>query len=733
MADYIASLEQRLYQFISRSDYRPMKQHELARALRVPMGEKRALRQSLIRLEADGKIVSIRKNRWALPDAGKLQEGVLSVHPDGFGFVTLEAPGHPDVFIPNKGLGVALHGDRVQLSIGGRRGGGRRRGAAEPPQVSGRVERVLERELKEVTGIYKVTPHDAFVIPDNPRILPNVQVKDIDSGARSVRDQHRVVIALLPWTRSDQPLPGKIIEDLGPADAPGVEMQSLIRGHGLIEPFPHSVEQSAREIEACAGGEDDEQRRDLREEMVITIDPVDARDFDDAVSLVKRSDGNWQLSVHIADVAAYVPVDSAIDKEARQRGTSVYLVDRVIHMLPRHLTEEVCSLNPQVDRWAHSVSMTITPRGKVIDCETYPSIIRSKARLNYEQVQAVIENQDGVTVPKEVLPLLRDMHDLSEVLRHKRARAGSILFDMPEVRCELDAQGQPVRIVPRRSFAAYHLIEEFMLLANQTVARLISEKGTPCVYRVHEPPDEDAWVRMGVELAALGMGNSMIDRDDMNAVAEQVAGTPMAHIVNLAMLRNLKRAVYSAERAEHFGLAFSHYLHFTSPIRRYPDLIVHRVLKAIERNQRAPYREADIERMAAHCSKMEREAADAEEQSITLKRIEYYAAQLEKGEIGPYPALVTGMNSRGLLVELVDTLQRGLVPFALMRQDHYDINPDRTRAVGRRTRHTFKIGEILDVGLVRVDKFRKLVDFAPVPKEAPPGKRSRRRPKGTEK
>ena len=732
MDEYIASLEHRLYQFIIRPDYRPLKQHELARALRVPMGEKRALRQSLMRLEAEGKIVCIRKNRWALPEAGKTQTGMLSVHPDGFGFVTLEAAGHADVFIPNKGLGVALHGDRVQISIGGRRGGGRR-GATEPPQVSGRVERVLERDLKEVTGIYKVTPHYSYVIPDNPRILPNVQVKDIDAKARSVRDQHRVVVELLAWTRSDQPLPGKIVEDLGAADAPGVEMQSLIRGHGLVEQFPPSVEQSARQIEACAGGAGDEQRRDLRQEMVITIDPVDARDFDDAVSLVKRSDGNWQLSVHIADVASYVPVGSAIDKEARQRGTSVYLVDRVIHMLPRHLTEEICSLNPQVDRWAHSVTMTLTPRGKVIEFETFPSVIRSKARLNYEQVQAVIENNDTSAVPDEVLPMLRDMYEMSEILRHKRARAGSILFDMPEVRCELDAQGRPIRIVPRRSFSAYHVIEEFMLLANQTVARLISEKGFPCVYRIHEPPDEDAWVRMGVELAALGMGSSVMDRDDMNAVAEQVAGTPMAHIVNLAMLRNLKRAVYSAERAEHFGLAFSHYLHFTSPIRRYPDLIVHRVLKAIERNQQAPYRKSDVELMAVHCSKMEREAADAEEQSVTLKRIEYYAAQLEMGEIGPYPALITGMNSRGLLVELVDTLQRGLVPFALMRQDHYHINPDRTRAVGRRTRHTLKIGEILHVTLVRVDKFRKLVDFAPVPKEAPPGKRSRRRPKGTEK
>ncbi len=710
-----------------------MKQHELIRALNIPEGKRRDLRIVLKNLEQRGRIVCLRKNRWALPAEQHVVTGELSVHADGFGFVTMDEPGKPDLFIPSRAMGVALHGDRVQVELtgsrdAGRRGKARKTGGPSKPdtdQTAGKIVRVIERGYKKLSGVFKVAPHYQYVIPDNPRVQENIRVQSIAASAQSARDNHRVVVELLAWDTPDTPLPGKVIEDLGPADAPGVDMLGLLRSHDLDESFPDQVEKASRNIRSCKESPDaGEHRRDLRDELIFTIDPEDARDFDDAISLTRNADKNWVLSVHIADVAAYVQAGSTIDKEARARGNSVYLVDRVITMLPRHLTEEICSLNPGVDRFAHTVRMTLSPKGKVLEYETFPSLIRSSSRLNYDQVQTYLKSGECDAVTKPVGVVLKDMHHLSEMLRRKRARCGSILFDMPEVRCVLDDQGVPTDIVPRISYTAYHLIEEFMLLANQTVARHVAQKGFPAIYRIHEPPDEEQWERIAVDLSALGISAPTATREDLNAIAESVAGEPVAHIVNLAMLRNLKRAVYSAERAEHFGLAFSHYLHFTSPIRRYADLIAHRVLKAIERNDAPPYSREEAESTAAHVSKTEREAADAEQESVHLKRIEYYAAKLKAGEIGPHRALVTSMNQRGLLVELVDTLQRGLVPFTLLRADHYVVNENRNRAVGRRTRHTLNIGDLLDVEIVKVDKARKLVDFRPVKSDQPAKKKT---------
>jgi ribonuclease R len=722
MVDYIASLQKRLYHFISQPDYQPMKQHELARALNIDAAQRRPLRRSLQTLEAAGKIVRIRKNRWALPDKSVLQTGTLTVHPDGFGFITPDTPHEADHFVPGKHLGAGLHGDRVEYVLGSTRRGRRGGTPGQKEAATARVARIVERRLTQVAGIYRVTPHYAYIIPDNARIQHNIRVHRIEPDAASTQDQHRVVARLHDWTHPDQPLLGDVIEDLGPADAPGADMIGLLRSHGLEEAFPQTVESASRSIAPCQPtGQEQIERRDLRDQLVFTIDPIDARDFDDAIALQRNADGTSLLFVHIADVASYVIPGSDIDQEARQRGTSVYLVDRVIHMLPRYLTEAVCSLNPNEDRWTHTVEMHLSADGDCLKVDTYPSLIHSKARLHYEQVQQVLEGGSDASLSAEVVSALKDMNQLATLLRRRRERNGSILFEMPEVRCVIDDQGTPTAIVPRRAFTAYHLIEEFMLQANQAVARKLSARKAPTIYRVHEPPDEDAWTRMEVELRALGIGRSIADRDDMNAVARQVAGSDLAHMANLAMLRNLNRAIYSGERAEHFGLAFQDYLHFTSPIRRYPDLIVHRVLKAVEQHEAAlPYQKEDVDQIARHCSQMEREADDAEQESITLKRIEYYANQLEAGEIGPYSALVTSMSGRGLLVELADTLQRGLVPFALLDHDHYRVNADRTRAIGRHTRHMWKVGDRLEVILIRVDTFRKLVDFAPADRNLRP-------------
>lgn len=698
-----------------------MKPHELARALKIG-DERQALRSALKSLKRKGLVVLVRKNRWALPQSEKVVVGTLSMHPDGFGFVSIPEPGMEDVFIPKRRTGTALHGDTVQVVLSrsqrkARSPGRRKAKRAEESEKgpSGHITQVLERRFTHLAGTLQKTPFYRYVIPDHPRILQNIHIQSCAKACEETPAGHRVVVELLPWEDTGAPIPGKLIEDLGPADAPGVDMVALLRSHGLDMDFPDEIEKASRSVAACRAPSQQPDRRDLREELCFTIDPEDARDFDDAVSLTRNTDGQWVLQVHIADVAAYVAPGDPIDREARERGNSVYLVDRVITMLPRHLTEKVCSLSPNEDRWAHTIKMTFSPRGKSLQVETFPSIIRSKARFNYEQVQAFLVDGQREDRPGTVYEMLSNMQKLAETLRRKRARSGSILFEMPEVRCVLNDAGETVDIVPRRAYVAYHLIEEFMLAANQAVARIIAQKGYPAVWRIHEPPDDEQWERIGHDLAALGIREPALTREDLNAIAEKVAGEPAAHIVNLAMLRNLKRAVYSAERADHFGLAFSHYLHFTSPIRRYADLIVHRVLKAIEQKVPPPYKANDIARIADQCSRTEREADEAEMQSVDLKRIEYYAAKLDAGDIGPYSALITSVTGRGLLVELRDTMQRGFVPFALIPRDHYQVNAQRNRATGRRTRHTWKIGDVLDVEITRVDKARKRVEFRPAP------------------
>ena len=715
MSKVTPSLERRLVNLMQSAGYQPLKQHELLRALKMKSVTGQDIRHALKSLEGRGEITRLRKNRYALPSRDNQLIGDLSVHPDGFGFVTqLEGD---DIFIPARMMHNALHGDRVEViitrSAQARRAKQRQAKKTDRPDLSrGQIARVIERRCTRLAGLYKKAARYAYVIPDSPRVALNIHVQKLASSAEQAKDGHKVIVELNDWPDPRDALTGVIVEDLGPADDPGVAMASLIRARELNESFPVSVEKSAKRMKAGRSTIADSNRRDLRDEFLFTIDPEDARDFDDAVSLKTLPDGQWQLGVHIADVATYVEADSYIDKEAQQRATSVYLVDRVIQMLPRHLTEHVCSLVPHEERFAHTIRMTISPRGQLMSMESFPSRIKSAARLTYDEVQAHLTGQTPEKITPPLGEALTQMDKLASLLRRRRARKGSILFEMPEVRCVLNENGLPTDIVPRISFRAYHLIEEFMLIANQAVALKLSEHGYPTLYRIHEPPDDEQWERMAADLASLGFTLADTTSKDMNKVADAVADSPLAHIINLAMLRNLKRATYSGQRAEHFGLAFSHYLHFTSPIRRYPDLITHRVLKALEQGEPPPYSKREIASIAEHCSRMEREAQEAEQESVELKRIEYYARQLEEGAIGPWQAVITGMNGRGLQVELLDTLQRGLIPFSRLRDDHYAINAQRNQAVGRRTRNKWKLGDVASVELLRVDTARKQIEFS---------------------
>lgn len=738
MKDFIPSLEHLIYQFLQRPEYRPLKQHELARALNAPGLDRRELRRVLADMERRGKIVRLRKNRWSLPDSRRTMTGTLSAHVQGFGFVTPDTPGTPDLFIPQRQMGAALHGDRVRVEITAderrRPPRGRSRARPEGRQVEGRIVGVIERRTNRLAGLFKKSRYYAYVIPDNPRITQNIRITEVARHVPEPPDGYQVVAEMNEWTNAGEPLTGTLVEVLGPADDPAVQMAGLLRGYGLDDSFSDQVEHAARRVRVDVDGEAG-RRRDLRDRFTITIDPVDARDYDDAVSLRKLSSGHWELGVHIADVAHYVQSGSEIDREARHRGNSVYLVDRVITMLPPYLTEHVCSLVPDEDRLTHTVRLVLDSRGAVLEYETFPSIIHSRARLDYDRVQRVIRGHDG-DLSADLRDRLRDMHHLAQTLRKQRRRAGAILFTMPEVYCELDDTGRVTDIHKRTSHEAYQLIEEFMLLANRTVARLLAEKQAPALYRIHEPPDPEQWERMAIELQEMGVVLDEPTSAAMNEIAAEAAGTPKEHAVNLMMLRNLKRAVYSAERKEHFGLAFSHYLHFTSPIRRYPDLVVHRALKALEQGAPPPYTPDDMADIATHCTRTERNADDAEQESVNVKRVEYYREKLEKGETGPYPAVISSIVSRGFIVELTDTQQRGLLSFSSIRHDHVRAHP-RRRNTAAGSRRSWSIGDPLEVELVRVDPARRFVDFhlagasdrTARHRGGPAARRARRRPK----
>jgi ribonuclease R len=389
----------------------------------------------------------------------------------------------------------------------------------------------------------------------------------------------------------------------------------------------------------------------------------------------------------------------------------VYLVDRVIPMLPRHLTTEICSLQPLADRLTHTVNVLLDDDGHAHRSETFLSVIRSSARLNYDQVQALFESRPEHGIAPPVQDVLADMRRLAAALRRKRMAEGAIDLSMPEVKCALDEEGKPTRIFKRGSSEAYHLIEEFMLAANCVVARLLHKARTPAIYRIHEPPDDVQWSKMQADLRALGLRLSPRSKNSVNRIAREAAGSPREYTVHLAILRNLKRALYSPRLVEHFGLSFPCYTHFTSPIRRYPDLAAHRILLSIEAGREPPYDALEVRRIAEHSSETERNADQAEQESVDIKRLEFYREKLARGEIGPFDGIVVSEIPKGLIVELSDTLQQGLLPFSSMLDDLYVMSRERNGASGRERGKTWTFGKRVAVCLARVDKARRRIDF----------------------
>src|ERR687891_316687 len=567
-------IREQILALLSRKDYRPLNKIEIARKLGVSGRARVALRGILRDLERAGEIARIRKDRYVLPAEADLVTGKLSVHPAGYAFLVSEKPGEPDVFIAAENVGIAMHGDRVVARISPEPPAGRIKGRRE-----GRVIRILERAHDTMVGTLQRSRNFYYVVPDDPRFVHDIYVRPVavqqdrrSEIAATVGD--KVVVRLDDWQSRHVNPEGDIIEVLGPASAPGVDVLSVIRKYHLPTEFPSDVLAQAERIPENVDAQQITGREDLRDQFIVTIDPDDARDFDDAINVEKFSNGGWQLGVHIADVAAYVEPGSALDREARRRGNSVYLPDRVIPMLPERLSNGVCSLKPEVDRLTHSVFIQFDKRGAPKSARFAQSVIRSAHRLTYKGAYAILTSP-----PRDRLgERLHLAWELAALLRRQRFEHGALDLDFPEVKVCVDTNGKPVRLERVENDESHQLIEEFMLAANEAVAQELKKRAIPTIYRIHENPDPEklAEYREFVLSFNYRVGD-LTQRGEIQRLLAAIRGKPEEQALKIGLLKSLKRARYLPQPLGHYGLAKSNYLHFTSPIRRYADLVVHRV------------------------------------------------------------------------------------------------------------------------------------------------------------
>lgn len=693
-----------IYDLICDEMYVPMKFKELAMFLQVPREQREELREVLKILEAEGKIYLSKRGKYCKGEAKHLT-GVYLANPRGFGFVTTEEDSR-DVFISEDDRNGAFDGDRVEFVII-REPDSRRR--------EGRIVKILSRGIVRVVGIYrkKAKQNYGFVIPDDQKFDQDIFIPDEKS--KGAVDGHKVVAELASYGEEGKKPEGKVIEILGHINDPGVDIMSIVRGYDLPVDFSEKLLNQADRVAKAVSDADMQGRRDLRNWQMVTIDGEDAKDLDDAVSLTREGE-NYVLGVHIADVTNYVQENSAIDREAKERGTSVYLVDRVIPMLPHRLSNGICSLNAGEDRLALSCIMTVNPKGNVIGHEIAETVIRVDERMTYTGVKKILEDHDPAETQKyrELLPMLEQMQELSQILRERRQRRGSIDFDFPEAKIILDDKGQPVEIMPYDRNVATKIIEDFMLLANETVAEDYYWQEIPFVYRTHEAPEEDKIRTLAAFINNFGysmhIGANEIRPKEIQKLLARAEDTPEETLICRLALRSMKQARYMPENVGHFGLAANYYTHFTSPIRRYPDLQIHRIIKD---NLRGRMNEKKIEHyqcilpeVTKHSSEMERRADEAERETMKLKKVEYM--QQYVGE--EFEGVISGMTKWGMYVELPNTVE-GMVHVTNMTDDHYDYYDDRYEMIGVNTNKTYKLGQKVRVRVIGTDRFLRTIDF----------------------
>jgi ribonuclease R len=720
-------LRERILTLLRAPKYEPLDKIGIADALGLPPDDQGQLRTVLRTLEQEGVIAVIRKDLYILPEEANLCTGILRFSRGGT--ARLDCGTEPHLFVSLENAGVAMNGDRVVARMVHDCHRQRPNQAGRP---SAQVIRILERANETIVGTLQSSKRFTYVVPDDSRLVHNIYVLPSRDGAPqapSIGD--KVVVRLEEWVSRETNPEGRIIEVLGPATAPGVDMLSIIRRNNLPTEFPAAVLEEAERVPETVDPRDADEREDLRNDLIITIDPDDARDFDDAIN-VQRVPGGWRLGVHIADVSHYVRTGGALDKEALSRGNSVYLADRVIPMLPERLSNGVCSLKPRVDRLTFSAFIDFTPAGKIKHVRFSRSVIRSKARLTYKQAFAILSGKPVDPVPElvpdktdviapEVVEQLHTAWELASLLRKNRFQAGSLDLDFPEVKVWLDKEGHPVRLEKVENDSSHQLVEEFMLAANEVVAREIKNRLLPCIYRVHDDPDPDR-LREFRELAlSYGLqSGDLTNRSEVQRLLAKIRGLPEEYALKLGFLKSLKRAAYEVEPRGHYGLAKTNYTHFTSPIRRYADLVVHRVLATLAADQnprvaRGRPAPKDLPAVAEHISATERVAADAEKESVKLKKLEYFQAQLRSREPREFDAVIIDIKSFGLIVELPSVILTGMIHVSSLQDDFYLFDPVRLLFVGRRKRKTYRVGGKLRVTVDRVNAHKQQVDFLPVP------------------
>ncbi len=697
-------IKRNIINFMEEKLYKPMLKEELAIKFGLEGKEINAFYRVLEEMEKEGIVIKTRNDRYGLVHRMNLIVGKLEGNEKGFGFLVPDDKEKEDIFIPAEEMNGAIHGDRVVVRIISK--------GIMDKKDEGEVIRILERTNKTIVGTYESSKNFGFVIPDDSRIAYDIFIpKDHANGAKT---NQKVVVEITRWPEKRRNPEGKIVDILGYVGEKGVDILSIIKQYKLPEEFPEKVQEQAKRIGQTVNEEDIKNRVDLRDLNTFTIDGADAKDLDDAVSIEKVEE-NYRLGVHIADVSHYVPERSPLDKEAYKRGNSVYLVDRVIPMLPKELSNGICSLNPNVDRLTLSVFMEIDRNGNVVDHELVEGVIRSKARLVYDDVSDLLENDNYEAFDKldKVVEDLKLMEELCHILSEKRERRGSIDFDFPEARIILDEDGIPVDIVKEDRRIANKMIEEFMLVCNETVAEYMYWSEMPFLYRIHEEPDMEkinSFNKFVHNFGYMIKGTQEVHPKELQRLTKEVKGKKEETLINTLLLRSLKKAKYSSEPDIHFGLAAKYYSHYTAPIRRYPDLQIHRILKSFYKGKLNSQEQAKLEailpKVAEHTSITERTAEEAERAVDDLKVAEFMSKRI--GNI--YEGIVSSLTHFGMYVQLENTVE-GLVHFSNMLDDYYEFDEDNYHIIGEFTRKQYKLGDIVKIKVVKADLVKRTVDF----------------------
>ena len=690
-----------IYEFICDELYVPMKLKEMAILLNISKEQRGELKEVLDALAAEGKVTVTAKGKYKKGETSYLT-GVFTAHARGFGFVSVEGE-EEDIFIPETSVNGAIHEDLVMVapvpSTGRRK--------------EGKIVKVLEHGLKTVVGTFEKNKTFGFVRPDNPRISMDIFVPL--ERAKGAVDGHKVVVEFTSYGKAGKKPEGKIVEIIGHINDPGTDIMSLVKAYDLPVAFPEKVLNQAVRVAKDVTEADMAGRLDIRDWQTVTIDGEDAKDLDDAITLTKEGE-LYELGVHIADVSNYVQEHSALDMEALKRGTSVYLVDRVIPMLPHTLSNGICSLNQGEDRLALSCIMKVDKKGNIVDHRIAETVIRVDRRMSYTDVNKIITLKDEETIKayEPFVPMFTAMKELADILRAKRKSRGSIDFDFPETKVILDKEGHPIEIKPYERNAATKIIEDFMLAANETVAQDYFWQELPFVYRTHETPDTEKIRKLSTFINNFGyhihIGSDEVHPKELQKLLTKIEDTPVEGLISRLTLRSMKQAKYAVECVGHFGLAAQYYCHFTSPIRRYPDLQIHRIIKENLRGRlkgnRLEHYEKILPEVAKQSSQMERRADEAERETVKLKKVEYMSQRI--GNM--YQGVISGITNYGLYVELPNTIE-GMVHVSTLPGDYYNYVESTYEMVGEHTGRTYKLGQTVEVCVVGTDKMLRTIDF----------------------